>query len=325
MANLDTPLKRLSGINVSCPWRGLFPFPDGTISQADRQTTAYFYSGILAAPTAAVAVISGTILAFTTEGDIQLGGKVITITLTNDQWVAAGAAFNAQRQNIINGFVSAQGEANGWNAVVQAGLPVSAVVRTSNTQVTITLPAFPLYDITALETITETIPASALTTSLVPVVATPSFQVTPVAPTPTTTATPGRRRLRIPDLAKVEDEATKRERRAREAALEAPVPPVADDARAEDYKQESRRLTTAIERVRGQERQFRQESDQLRQRIVKLEAQNRERQLVKARKDLLVKEQAIQLAQVEEAMLLEQMELADIRDVVMIALTMIMQ
>ena len=47
MANLDTAAKRLSGINVSCPWRGFFPLPDGAITSAgDRQTAAYFYSGI---------------------------------------------------------------------------------------------------------------------------------------------------------------------------------------------------------------------------------------------------------------------------------------
>lgn len=46
---IDTALKRLSAINVSSPWRGQLPLPDATVSQADRQTTAFDYSGILAA------------------------------------------------------------------------------------------------------------------------------------------------------------------------------------------------------------------------------------------------------------------------------------
>ena len=48
MADFDTAAKRLSGINIGCPWRGLLPIPDGDISSAgDRQTIAFLYSGIV--------------------------------------------------------------------------------------------------------------------------------------------------------------------------------------------------------------------------------------------------------------------------------------
>ena len=87
--------------------------------------------------------------------------------------------FDDIRQDLINGLTSAQAEAAGWNAVVKATLPVTAVVRTSDTLVTITLPAFGTYDITATETITDTIPASALL-SAASLVATPTFTVTAV-------------------------------------------------------------------------------------------------------------------------------------------------
>ena len=111
-------------------------------------------SAIAAAPTFDVTVSAGTIALTGTvtddgEDDIRTGGSTIVLTLTDDTWVAAGATFNAERQNIINGLVSAQAEANGWNNVVQAGLAVTDVVRTSNTVVTVTLPAFAAYDITA--------------------------------------------------------------------------------------------------------------------------------------------------------------------------------
>jgi hypothetical protein len=69
--------------------------------------------------------------------------------------------FDDIRQAIINGLVSAQSEATGWNAV-RSNIPVSAVVRTSDTVVTITLPALPGYSITAPETITATVPACAV-------------------------------------------------------------------------------------------------------------------------------------------------------------------
>lgn len=82
------------------------------------------------------------------------------------------------RQDIINGLVSAQAEGTGWNAE-RSNIPVTAVVRTSDTVVTITLPAIAAYDITATETIAATIPNSALL-GAVDVVATPSFTITAV-------------------------------------------------------------------------------------------------------------------------------------------------
>ena len=72
-----------------------------------------------------------------------------------------GTFFDDVRQDIINGLVSAQSEAHGWNAEVKAKIAVTDVVRTSDTVVTITLDAESLYDITAQETITVTVPTSA--------------------------------------------------------------------------------------------------------------------------------------------------------------------
>lgn len=45
---LDTGSNRSSAINVASPWRGLLPFPDGTVGQADRQHASSMYAGILA-------------------------------------------------------------------------------------------------------------------------------------------------------------------------------------------------------------------------------------------------------------------------------------
>lgn len=50
---LDTRDKRASAVNVSCPWRGLFPVGDGTVSQGDRQQTAFMFAGLLAGDAAA--------------------------------------------------------------------------------------------------------------------------------------------------------------------------------------------------------------------------------------------------------------------------------
>ena len=123
------------------------------------------------------AALTGTVTSSIVEGDIVTGGKTIILTLTGDTWVTAGATFDAQRQNIINGLDSAQAEANGWDAEVKAKEVVGSVVRTSDTVVTVTLSAAAAYDITAQETITATIPATALTTSASAVIASPTFTV----------------------------------------------------------------------------------------------------------------------------------------------------
>lgn len=130
----------------------------------------------LLGPAAGTAVLSGTVTT-ATEADIVAGGKTIILTLTGDTWVAAGATFDVERQNIINGIDSAQAEATGWDAVVKATQGVAGVVRTSSTVVTITLSAFATFNITADETITATIPSTALVSG-VPIIATPTFSVT---------------------------------------------------------------------------------------------------------------------------------------------------
>jgi len=46
MADMDTPSKRFSIMNLSCPWRTLLPPVDGSFDQGDRQHLLYYYSGI---------------------------------------------------------------------------------------------------------------------------------------------------------------------------------------------------------------------------------------------------------------------------------------
>lgn len=132
-------------------------------------------------PVAAIAgitaTLTGTATSSITESDVVTGGKTIILTLTGDTWVTAGATFDAQRQNIIDGIDSAQAEAAGWDATWKANEGVTAVVRTSDTVCTITMTAEAGYDITVQETITATIPATALTTSASAVVASPTFTV----------------------------------------------------------------------------------------------------------------------------------------------------
>lgn len=127
------------------------------------------------------AAVTGTAGDGALESEIVAGGETLVLTLTNDTWVTAGATFNAERQGIIDGLDSDGVEATGWNAEVRDKLDVSAVVRTSDTVVTITLSAAADYAIASDETVTVTVPADALTTSSGAVVASPAFTITAAA------------------------------------------------------------------------------------------------------------------------------------------------
>ena len=125
----------------------------------------------------ASAFISGTVIVNFLEADIVVGGDTIIIDLSGDIWVASGAAFNAIRQDILDGMNSVQSEATGWNAEVRDKQDVSAVARISDSQVIITLLPSAAYDISTSENIIPTIPASAVVAAAA-IIATPAFSVT---------------------------------------------------------------------------------------------------------------------------------------------------
>ncbi len=138
----------------------------------------------------ALATITGSATETIDEDDITTGTKEIIITLTGDTWVASGADFNAQRQGIIDGLDSAQVEGTGWNNEVRDKEVVTAVVRTSATIVTIILTASALYDITAQETITVTVPSTALLRGILDVTGIPTLTVDQVGVAATTSFLP---------------------------------------------------------------------------------------------------------------------------------------
>ena len=132
------------------------------IKEFDVYPTADFTASGITIPGPYVE-LTGTVTTSTVlDSDIQSGGKTIILELTDDTWVTAGATFDAQRQNILDGLVSNKNETNGFNA---QNFAVTDVARTSSTVVTITLSAEATYDIVQTEEISITVPASALTTS----------------------------------------------------------------------------------------------------------------------------------------------------------------
>jgi hypothetical protein len=107
------------------------------------------------------ATLSGTVTDPTNEGDIRNGGRTIILTLSNGSWVS-GASFDAVRQDIIDGLTALSFQANGWEDVIKPLIEVTGVVRTSDTQVTITLPAATTYSPAQDETIRAIIPLTAV-------------------------------------------------------------------------------------------------------------------------------------------------------------------
>jgi len=148
-------------------------FLSGSLSALSAQTDN-------AVPLVSQADLSGSVVTSADEAEISAGGETLIITLSNDSWDATVGADNAITTALINGIDSAGAEAAGWDAVVKAGLTFNDVTRTSNTVVTITLPAFGTYNISADETITVTVPATALTGGDA-LVATPTFDITDIA------------------------------------------------------------------------------------------------------------------------------------------------
>lgn len=98
----------------------------------------------------------------------------------------------------------------------------------------------------------------------------------------------------------VEDEAEKLARRIREGTLPGPVAP-----EKVDYARESARLAIAIAR-------FRSEANAHRDAIAELKAQLRAEQSAKLEHQILLAEQAYQLAKLQEAVFLEEMEVLDV-------------
>ena len=153
-----------------------------TITVTVPATAVAGTGAIVATPTFTVlprtAALTGTLSDGATEDQIVAGGETLIITLTNDTWDATIGASNSKTTDLINGLDSAQAEATGWDAVVKANLDFGDVTRTSNTVVTITLGAEATYDVTASETITVTVPATAVAGTGA-IVATPTFTVLP--------------------------------------------------------------------------------------------------------------------------------------------------
>lgn len=128
---------------------------------------------------AAAVVASGTMVAGgVTEAEIVTGGETLILTISGAQWAEDVGEDSAATTALLAGLDSAGSDGGGWNTtVIGAALTHAHVVRTSDTVVTITLPAVDAYWILDNETITANIPAAAVNEG-VAITATPTIPIT---------------------------------------------------------------------------------------------------------------------------------------------------
>ena len=172
-------MRMSSDISNSAPTPWSFATAGGLTAYSNQEDGAGDNRPVLTVEyTSATAAVAGTIGSGATEQAVRDGDGTITLTLTDTTWVADGATFNDQRENIIDGLDAADAQTNGWNAEVRDKLGVEAVERTSATLVTITIPAADVVDyfIVTNEVITATIPATATASGLA-ITATPTFTI----------------------------------------------------------------------------------------------------------------------------------------------------
>ena len=118
-------------------------------------------------PTAGSAKMLGSMMVRNTDAQLQNDEEIsLVVRLTGDSWVAAVDQGGEVTRELLAGLASAQSEAYGWNAVVRPFLGQRAgslnITLQSTTELTIGLPSISLYDISVTESISLTIPPSAL-------------------------------------------------------------------------------------------------------------------------------------------------------------------
>lgn len=109
---------------------------------------------------ARVAITGTAVAGGVTEAEIAAGSETLIFTIFDDVWVSTIGADNAITTAFLAGITGDDAGANGWDAEV--ALVHGNLVRTSNTVLTLTLPAAGSYDIAADETITSVVPVTAM-------------------------------------------------------------------------------------------------------------------------------------------------------------------
>ena len=130
----------------------------------------------------AAANISGTIIGLTSEQDIVTGGKTIIVKLSDGQWAQDVDTDVNKRNALFSGLVTST-ETTQWAKVVtllkNAGQ--GAILRDSNTTITIILPAVAGYDITQNQYVNLNIPPACIVGAKAPLIANETIKIDRIA------------------------------------------------------------------------------------------------------------------------------------------------
>jgi len=152
--------------------------PDSCITSTGTTPVASPTFLVLEDDASVILTLTGTVADNVDESEIIAGGETIILTVTNTTWDADVGNNSAETTALIAGMDSNQAQAGGWDAqMITAGeLDFNEVVRTSDTVVTVTLPAVAAYSITINETVTVDVPDSCLAAAYLG--ADPTFVIT---------------------------------------------------------------------------------------------------------------------------------------------------
>ncbi len=133
-----------------------------------------------------VMALTGTAIGGVLEAEIVTGGETVIMTLTDGKWVEDLGGDNAITTAFLAAITGSEGGGNDFDDEV--ALVHGDLVRTSETVLTLTLPAAGSYAIASDETVSVTPPASALQKAIVPAFKTFRVSIITVALTGTVVA-----------------------------------------------------------------------------------------------------------------------------------------
>ena len=141
-----------------------------------------FLTPLVIQPSIGRARLSGSLLRLASEESVRDAGTLeLSITLTGDEWgpnigrQGSEADMDVAR-TLLAGIVPSLNLPTSWASIVQPGLTPMVVSRSGPSTVVVEVPQFLAYDIDEPETLTVTVPGSALLSSR-PIVATPPMRI----------------------------------------------------------------------------------------------------------------------------------------------------
>ena len=176
LIEVQVPAAASAGYGIAAPETLLIAIPPSAV---ESQQGARANIDLCVVPTRGSAVLSdaatpGALYLYLDKNEALVRSQAsftLQLKLTGDAWsFDVGEATNASAA-LIDGFLSLQNEARGWNAIVRKTMGYSSLRRVDSSLLHVTVPQSGNYDIVAPETLVVSVPAIALRSRTVPALA----------------------------------------------------------------------------------------------------------------------------------------------------------